>query len=100
LPWGFEKSAPYEDIAVRGEARDDQNFLEGGDRVLYDINLGGSAGGPYTLKAELLFQSVSYRWMENLRGVPGEEIERFLGYTGAVSNVPVVVATAEATAGN
>jgi Cytochrome c554 and c-prime len=100
LPWGFEKSAPYEDIAVRGEARDDQNFLEGGDRVLYDINLGGSAGGPYTLKAELLFQSVSYRWMENLRGLPGEEIDRFLGYAGAVSNVPVVVAAAEATAGN
>jgi Cytochrome c554 and c-prime len=100
LPWGFEKSAPYEDIAVRGEARDDQNFLDGGDRVLYDINLGGSAGGPYTLKAELLFQSVSYRWMENLRGVPGDEIDRFLGYAGAVSNVPVVIATAEATAGN
>jgi hypothetical protein len=38
--------------------------------------------------------------MENLRGVPGDEIDRFLGYAGAVSNVPVVVATAEATAGN
>jgi hypothetical protein len=99
LPWGFEKGAPYEDIAVRGEAREDENFTEGGDRVLYEVNLGGSAGGPFTLRAELLFQAVSYRWIENLRGLPGEEIDRFLRYAAAVGNAPVVVATAEVTAG-
>ncbi|HET7011090.1 MAG TPA: hypothetical protein VFI11_09970 [Anaerolineales bacterium] len=100
LPWGFEKSAPYEDIAVRGEAREDDNFTEGGDRVLYEINLGGTGGGPYTLRVELVFQAVSYRWIENLRGQPGSEIERFLGFAGAVSNAPVVVATAEVSTGS
>jgi hypothetical protein len=96
LPWGFEKGAPYEDIAVRGQARDDENFLDGGDRVLLDLPLGGSSGGPYTLTVELLYQAVSYRWIENLRGVPGDEVDRFLGYVGSVPNDPVVVASAEA----
>lgn len=99
LPWGFEKGAPYEDIAVRGQARDDENFLEGGDRVLLDLPLGGSSGGPYSLRVELLYQSVGFRWIENLRGLPGAEIDRFMGYTAAVLNVPVVVASAETTAG-
>ncbi len=99
LPWGFEKGAPYEDIAVRGQARDDENFLEGGDRVLLDLPLGGSSGGPYSLQVELLYQPVGYRWIENLRGLPGAEIDRFMGYTAAVPNVPVVVASAEIAAG-
>jgi hypothetical protein len=100
LPWGFEKSAPYEDIAVRGEAREDEDFTEGGDRILYEVNLGGSSGGPYTLRAELLFQAVSYRWIENLRGLPGQEIDRFLGMAAGAGNVPVVVATAEVSLGD
>ena len=99
LPWGFEKGAPYEDIAVRGQARDDENFLEGGDRVLLDMPLGGSSGGPYLLQVELLYQPVGYRWIENLRGLPGEEIDRFMSYTAAVANLPVVVASAEAMGG-
>ena len=99
LPWGFEKGAPYEDIAVRGQARDDENFTEGGDRVLLDLPLGGASGGPYTLQVEMLYQPLSYRWIENLRGIPGGEVDRFLGYVAAVPNVPVVVASAEATGG-
>ncbi len=99
LPWGFEKGAPYEDIAVRGQARDDENFLEGGDRVLLDLPLGGSSGGPYTLTVQLLYQPVSFRWIENLRGIPGQEVDRFLGYVGSVPNTPVLVASAKASAG-
>jgi hypothetical protein len=64
--------------------------------VLLDLPLGGSSGGPYTLTVELLYQAVSYRWIENLRGVPGDEVDRFLGYVGSVPNDPVVVASAEA----
>lgn len=91
-PWGFEKSAPYDDIKVRGLAFDDPNFDEGGDRVDLALRL-PSAQAPLTLTIELLYQSIGYRWAENLRPVQGEEIERFLRYMDEVPNEPVVVAS-------
>ena len=96
---GFQKSAPYEDIAVRGSARDDPDFLGGGDRILLDIPLSGTRRAPYTVEAELLFQPIGYRWIENLRSSEGAEVERFLRYADAVPNRPVVTARSEATVG-
>lgn len=93
LPSGFEKSAPYADIRVQGGAFEDEDFLGGGDVVTYIMPVGGSTG-PYTLTAELLFQTIGFRWAENLREVSGGEIERFLRYYSAVPNTPVVIATA------
>jgi hypothetical protein len=97
---GFQKSAPYDDIAVRGEARDDPDFVGGIDRVLLDVPLSGTRRVPYTVTVEVLFQPVGYRWIENLRGAEGPEVERFLGYAGSVPNEPVVVARAEAQVGS
>jgi hypothetical protein len=99
LPSGFEKSAPYPDILVRGEAFEDPDFVDGGDRVQYSINLQG-ASGPYTLTVELLYQSIGYRWAANLEGLDAEEIGRFLGYVDAIPNDPVVVATQTLELGN
>ena len=93
LPAGFEKSAPYPDIAVRGGAMEDENFLGGGDLVTYIVPVGGGSG-PYTVTAELLFQSIGFRWAENLRPSSGPEIDRFLGFYAAVPNTPVVIASA------
>ena len=93
LPAGFEKAAPYEDIAVWGGAVDDEDFLGGGDVVTYIVPV-GSATSPYTLTVELLFQSIGFRWAENLKASSGAEIERFLGYYAAVPNQPVVIASA------
>ena len=96
---GFQKSAPYEDIAVRGEARDDPDFIGGGDRVLLDVPLSGTRRVPYTVTVEVLFQPIGYRWIENLRRAEGAEVEAFLRYASAVPNDPVVVARAEAQVG-
>jgi hypothetical protein len=93
LPSGFEKSAPYPDIAVRGGAMEDENFLGGGDVVTYIIPVGGGSG-PHTLTAELLFQSIGFRWAENLRQASGPEIDQFLAFYAAVPNTPVVIASA------
>ena len=91
LPSGFEKAAPYEDIAVRGGAREDDNFQGGGDEIQYIVNV-GSAEGPFTVMVELLYQSIGYRWAENLRTYDAPEIDRFIGYYDAVPNQPVVIA--------
>jgi len=94
LPDGFEKAAPYEDFAVRGGAREDVDFDGGGDRVLIAINTGG-ADGPFTLTVELLYQSIGFRWMENLKAFADQpRVADFVGYTQAVPNLPVVVASA------
>jgi hypothetical protein len=94
LPGGFDKSAPYEDIAVRGLAFEDIDFDEAFDQIQYVIAVGDSTG-PYQVTVELLYQSVGYRWIANLDDQSGPEIERFLGYANEVPNQPVVVDAVE-----
>lgn len=98
LPAGFEKGAPYEDIAVRGRAREDVNFLDGGDQIQYAMSL-GSAPRPYTFKVELLYQAIGFRWAQNLRGGEGSEIERFNRYYDSTPNLPVVIDSVEVEIG-
>jgi hypothetical protein len=93
LPSGFDKGTASEDFAVHGQAMEDGDFVGGGDRVPYTIEL-GDAEGPFTVTVELLYQSVGYRWAENLRRQAAPEIDGFLGYYEVVSNWPVVVARA------
>ncbi len=96
LPAGMSKESAPEDVAVYGAALADGDFGAGGDRVRYEIELNGAAG-PFTLQVELLYQSVGYRWMENLRGYDeAEEVARFLAYTEVVPNAPLLVASATA----
>jgi hypothetical protein len=96
LPSGFQKAAPYADIAVRGRAADDANFQGGGDQIQYSVDISGFQG-PFKVAVELLYQSVGFRWAENLRQLPGPEIERFLGYVQAANNSPLTVASDSAT---
>jgi hypothetical protein len=99
LPSGFDKEMAFEDIAVRGQAMEDADFSGGGDRVPYAVEL-GSAERPFVVTVELLYQSVSYRWAENLRRHQASETTRFLDYYEAVPNLPVVVARATAEVGD
>jgi len=78
LPLGFTKSGVVEDIAVRGAAVEDADFLAGGDRVRFRLPV--VADGELRVGAELLFQTVGYRWAENLAGYPTPETQRFVGY--------------------
>jgi hypothetical protein len=99
LPSGFDKGTAFEDIAAYGQAMEDADFAGGGDRVPYAIEL-GDAEGPFTVTVELLYQSVGYRWAENLRRHEASEPARFLDYYEAVPNLPVVVARATAEVGD
>lgn len=90
IPFGFEKGAPIDDIAVRGSARNDINFLDGRDQIHYVMSF-DSGRRPFILTVELLYQSISYRWAENLRGGQGEPIERFSRYYDTTQNAPVVI---------
>lgn len=99
LPDGFEKESPYEDIAVRGGAMEDEDFQGGGDSIQYAVDI-GSAAEPLTVKVELLYQTISFRWADNLRDKDAEEIQRFLRFLDNVQNLPVVIASTSVEIGN
>jgi hypothetical protein len=92
LPSGVKKQTAQDDIAVYGLAADDQDFLGNGDKIQYTVGVNG-ADGPFTVTAELLYQSIGYRWANNLSQYQAPEIGRFLSYYQDIPNLPVVVAS-------
>ena len=45
----------------------------------YLVDVAG-ANGAITVSVDLLFQSIGYRWSENLRAYDAPETNRFVGY--------------------
>jgi hypothetical protein len=84
LPAGFDKTAADPDVAVRGAAATDADFIAGGDRVRYRVALTG-ATAPLTIRAELLFQSIGHRWAQNLQKYDAAEPRRMLAYYAATA---------------
>ena len=98
LPDGFDKSSADADIAVRGAAAGDEDFVEGGDRVKYVVDVAG-AKGPFKVEAELWYQPVGFRWAHNLEQQDTVEARRFLpGYQAVSRRSAAVLARATATA--
>lgn len=96
LPRGFEKATATTDIAVRGPAAADQNFTGEGDRVRYVIDLAdGSA--PFELSVELRYQTIAFRWADNLRRYDATEPRRFVSFYDAMAESSAAV-LARATA--
>jgi hypothetical protein len=98
LPAGFDKDTADEDIRVYGVAASDEDFQGGGDRLRYVVDL-VDAQAPLTVDVELLYQSISMRWAENLRRYDAAEITSFVSSYDAVPNKPVVVAATTVNAG-
>jgi hypothetical protein len=95
LPEGFDKASVAPDIAIVGAAQSDPDFTGGGDTVHLSIDP-ANAVGPFTLQVEVNYQSVGYRWAENINSVEAPEIERFASLYSQVGNRPVTVASARA----
>jgi hypothetical protein len=93
LPAGFDKAAVSADIAVYGAAAQDPDFVGGSDQIRYQIDL-GDAAGPFIVRAELLYQSIGYRWAQNLNRYDAPEPQRFIGFYENVANKPTLVASA------
>lgn len=93
LPDGFDKAGAPEDFQVWGLALEDEDFTGGSDIVRYEVAL-GEAQGPFTVEAELLYQSIAYRWAHNLAQHDSFETNRFLSYyTESPSPAAVVTST-------
>jgi hypothetical protein len=99
LPDGFDLDAVIPETAAHGLAVDDPDFIGGEDIVRYLVNL-SEVSGPFTVIVELKYQSIGYRWAENLRQYETDEAGLFMGLYDAVENFPVVVASVEVTVGD
>jgi hypothetical protein len=98
LPRGFAKAGAPDDVAVRGNAVDDSDFDNGGDRVTFSVPR-KDLTGPFTVSVELLYQSIGYRWAQNLRNYDTPESARFLRYYGEeAKSITNLLAKAEASA--
>ncbi len=95
LPAGFDKAKAIADIAVYGEAAKDENFVGGGDLVTFQVEVKG-ATGPFTVNAELLFQPVSFRFVQDLLADKTELTDRFGKYYAAADKTPTLIAKIEA----
>lgn len=95
LPRGFDKATAHKDIAVYGSAADDANFVGGSDRVTYRIPVSGFAG-PFRVEAQVLYQSISYRFAEDLREEHGAHVQQFMRMWDATDKTPALVAAATA----
>lgn len=91
LPAGFDKVSASPDIQPKGTSLTDEDFSAGGDTVSYQVEL-GDASGPFTVEAELLYQSISYRWAMDLREYDTEQIQLFSQYYDATPNSSVRIA--------
>jgi len=76
VPVGFDKKTVGPDVAVRGEAFADADFIDGSDRILLRVPV-GKGTAPFKVEAELLYQPIGFRWAENLRAVDAPEPRAF-----------------------
>jgi hypothetical protein len=97
LPRGFDKQTAEPDIAVRGNAADDADFVGGKDHVRYSVPI-ANGGGPFTVTAELLYQPIGYRWANNLEALNAAEPPRFpSSYDSMAAGSAARLASAEAS---
>ncbi len=91
LPNGADKDNLPVEVAVYGAASEDANFLGGGDLITYQIDV-SSATGPFTFSAELLYEPLSYQFIQDMFTDETAEIEQFAGYYGEMLKLPLLVA--------
>ncbi|MFU8771925.1 MAG: hypothetical protein ACNA8H_05850, partial [Anaerolineales bacterium] len=93
LPEGFDKLSASPEVEVHGQALKDDDFIGGTDRLRYKVDL-DIAQGPFIVTAQVFYQTIGYRWMENLRAYNLPETDQMAAYYDVVPNHPVMLARA------
>ncbi len=75
LPNGFDKTTAPDDIAVAGAAATDVDFVGGSDQLSYRI--GNLFAGSYTVRAELVYQTLAYGFARDLFEDSSAEVNDF-----------------------
>ena len=97
VPQGFDKRTAPGDVAVHGEASADPDFEAGSDRVRYSIDV-ATGTAPFMVEAQLWYQSIAYRWAQNLRQYSAAEPTRFVRYYEQVAPASALMLTSTTAA--
>ena len=92
IPKGFTKEDVDLDISVFGNAMKDPDFIGGEDQVFFRIDL-GDYNGQIIVNVELLYQSLSFRWTQNLEQFNGDEINLFFEKYDTIPKEPVLISS-------
>jgi hypothetical protein len=95
LPRGFDKASADADVRVHGRALADADFEGGGDRVRYVVAT-GQTPPPFRVEVELRYQTIAYRWAENLRPYEAEETRRFVSLHDSMAGTSTVTLARDA----
>ncbi len=75
LPTGFDKTSAPNDVAVAGAALLDSDFIGGSDQICYQIS--GLNSGLYTVRAELVYQTIAFGFVQDLFQDNSDEVHDF-----------------------
>ncbi len=94
LPDGFDQATADPAIMVHGRAREDANFQAGRDSIRYRVEAPPGVQA-VEVHARLMFQSIGFRWAQNLKPYVADETRRFVTmYNDNASTSAVVLAEA------
>ncbi len=93
LPNGFNKATAPSDVAVNGAALNDSNFIGGSDQISYQIT--GLAAGAYTVRAELVYQTLAYGFARDLFNDSSAEVNDFKKMYNESTNKASVITALE-----
>ena len=97
LPAGFNKGTAPRDIAVYGVAETDDDFIGGSDRVVYEISGILAQPANVTVTVKLLFQTLSYPFIEDLGSIETDKVVSFMALYNREKNDPIVIDFIEIT---
>jgi len=92
LPDGFDKAGVPDDIKPAGAALADPNFNSGKDEIRYQVSIQGRPG-PLLLTIELLYQTLAYAFVDNLRQDNSDLITQFTSAYDVTPKTPNSIAT-------
>lgn len=90
LPMGFDKESAESAVAVTGKAINDSNFQAGTDRITYRVGLENDIQN-ISVEANLMYQTIGFRWANNLRDYDTFETNRFVEYYQDNADISAVV---------
>jgi len=94
LPRGWKADGPHVGDTAPVGTDGDADFVGGGDTVAFRVPLPARARGRVQVVAKLCYQPVPPLWVDAMRSVVGEEIERFVRMYDTADKTPETVAVA------
>lgn len=80
LPKGFDKNTVPDDVGVYGLAKTDDSFIQGQDRLRYQVDISQFNSNYFTIDINFNYQPVAYSFLQDLFTDESTAVKRFKAY--------------------